>query len=324
MTDGRPVLTQVNDLLEEEALQLELLTGEAGLQRNIAHARIQKGGLAAAGFVKRVEAGRVQVLGATEVEYLESLGSAAARDAVAALCGTGAAGLVICRGLPAIPELRDEADRQGMALLGTRLTTGTFIEEANVFLMTRFAGSKSLHGVLVDVFGVGILILGKSGVGKSETALDLILRGHRLVADDVVEVVRSGAGSVVGMGAELLRHHMEIRGLGIINIKDLFGVSAVRDRKRVELVVDLVAWDEGQEYDRLGLEEQTFAILGVPVPYLVLPVAPGRNLAAILEVASRDRLLKIRGRHSAREFQEKIHKAIAGGRVSPGLTETPE
>jgi len=324
MSEGRPTATRVFDLLEEEALQLERIAGAAGLERRVTHARIQKAGLAAAGFVSRVETARVQVLGATEIEYLETLEPAEVRGISAALCATGAACLVVCRGLSPGGELEAEAERLGMALLGTRLTTGTFIEEANVFLMTRFAGSKSLHGVLVDVFGVGILILGRSGVGKSETALDLILRGHRLVADDVVEVVRAGASGVVGMGAELLRHHMEIRGLGIINVKDLFGVSAVRDRKRVELVVDLVAWDAGQEYDRLGLDDHTYSILGLPVPYLVLPVAPGRNMASILEVAARDRLLKIRGRHSAREFQEKIHKAISDGRVSPGLADTAE
>jgi len=324
VTAPRPSATQVADLLSEATLQLTSFTGEAGLEAHIAHARIQKVGLAAAGFVKRTEKARVQVLGATELEFLESREAAERERISATLCAAGVACLVVCRGLTPPVALHRAAAEAGLALLGTRLSTGTFIEQANVHLMTRFAGSKSLHGVLVDVFGVGLLLLGRSGIGKSECALDLILRGHRLVADDVVEVVRTGAGAVVGMGAELLRHHMEIRGLGIINITDLFGVSAVRDRKRVELVVDLTAWDEEQEYDRLGLDERTYSILGVPIPLLVLPVAPGRNMATILEVAARDRLLKLRGRHSAHEFQERIHQAIAAGRVQSPSAEPSE
>ena len=174
-----------------------------------------------------------------------------------------------------------------------------------------------MHGVLLDVFGVGILLLGKSGIGKSEIALDLVMRGHRLVADDIVDVKRKG-DSVVGQGSEIIKHHMEVRGLGIINIKDLFGVAAIRERKKIEIVLELVEWDPNVEYDRLGVEEKKFRILDVEIPMLIVPVRPGRNMTTIVEVAARNHLLKLQGHHSARDFQERLNRAIAlapGGRV---------
>ena len=166
--------------------------------------------------------------------------------------------------------------------------------------------------MLIDVLGVGVLILGKSGIGKSECALDLVLRGHRLVADDIVDVKRKG-DSVIGAGSAIIRHHMEIRGLGIINIKDLFGVAAVRDHKKIEVVVELMEWDPAVEYDRLGVDERKFTVLDVEVPMLVVPVRPGRNMTTIIEVAARNQLLKLQGHHSALEFQEKLNRAIAEG-----------
>ncbi len=176
----------------------------------------------------------------------------------------------------------------------------------------------SMHGVLLDVFGVGILLLGKSGIGKSEIALDLVMRGHRLVADDIVDVRRRATDSVVGAGSDIIKHHMEIRGLGIINIKDLFGVASIRDRKKIEIVLELVEWDPNVEYDRLGVEDRKFRILDVEIPMLIVPVRPGRNMTTIVEVAARNHLLKQQGHHSAREFQDKLNRAIAaapGGQV---------
>ena len=168
-----------------------------------------------------------------------------------------------------------------------------------------------MHGVLMDVLGIGVLLLGKSGIGKSETALDLVVRGHRLVADDVIEIRRQGA-HVVGRGAGIIGHHMEIRGLGIINIKDLFGISAVRDTKKIELVVELREWDEHEEYDRLGFDDQFDRILDVAVPAVQLPVRPGRNLATLIEVAARNQLLKLQGTHSARAFRDQLHQRDGG------------
>jgi HPr kinase/phosphorylase len=170
---------------------------------------------------------------------------------------------------------------------------------------------------------VGILLLGKSGIGKSECALDLVMRGHRLVADDIVDVFRK-QDLVYGTGSPIIRHHMEVRGLGIINIKDLFGVAAVRDTKKLELVVELVEWHPTEEYDRLGVEDRTFNVLDVPIPLLVVPVRPGRNMTTILEVAARNHLLKLQGHHSARAFQERLSKAIAESASAQVSREEPE
>jgi HPr kinase/phosphorylase len=166
----------------------------------------------------------------------------------------------------------------------------------------------------MDVLGVGVLLLGKSGIGKSEAALDLIMRGHRLVADDLVEVRRTSGEVLVGWASELIKHHMEVRGLGIINIKDMFGVAAVRDEKKIELVLELTRWDSTETHDRLGLDEMVYPILEVPVPLLRIPVSPGRNVSSLIEVAARNRLLQVRGHHSAREFQERLDRALADAR----------
>jgi HPr kinase/phosphorylase len=166
----------------------------------------------------------------------------------------------------------------------------------------------------MDVLGVGVLLLGKSGIGKSEAALDLIMRGHRLVADDLVEVRRTSGETLVGWASELIKHHMEVRGLGIINIKDMFGVAAVRDEKRIELVLELIRWDQTETHDRLGLDEMVYPILEVQVPLLRIPVSPGRNVSSLIEVAARNRLLQVRGHHSAREFQERLDRALADAR----------
>jgi len=165
--------------------------------------------------------------------------------------------------------------------------------------------------VLMDVLGIGVLLMGKSGVGKSEAALELIMRGHRLVADDLVEVRRTSHNILVGWAAELIKHHMEVRGVGIINIKDMFGVAAVRDEKKIELVIELVRWEEWESADRIGLDDQTHLILDVSVPLLRVPVSPGRNVSSLVEVAARNRLLQQRGHHSAREFQERLDQALA-------------
>jgi HPr kinase/phosphorylase len=170
--------------------------------------------------------------------------------------------------------------------------------------------STTTHGVLMDVFGIGVLIIGKSGIGKSELALDLVLRGHRLVADDIVNIKKKPPSTLYGSGSEIIKYHMEIRGLGIINIRDLFGISAVRDHKIIELAVELHDWDPRAEYDRLGIEEKKYTLLDVRLPFVQIPVRPGRNIAAIIEVASRNYLLKLQGHHSAREFQDKLNKEI--------------
>jgi len=223
--------------------------------------------------------------------------------------------LVVTKGLEVPPELVAAADEAGVPLLRTPHLSSIFIEGVQSWLEDVLTAQTSMHGVLLDVFGVGILLLGKSGIGKSEIALDLVMRGHRLVADDIVDVKRRTPDAIFGAGSDIIKHHMEIRGLGIINIKDLFGVAAIRERKKIEIVLELVEWDPSVEYDRLGVEERKFRILDVEIPMLVVPVRPGRNMTTIVEVAARNHLLKLQGHHSAREFQDRLNRAIA---LAPG------
>jgi HPr kinase/phosphorylase len=202
--------------------------------------------------------------------------------------------------------LKEETEHAGIPLLVTNHQSSTFISLVTKFLEERLLPTTNVHGVLMDVLGVGILIFGKSGIGKSECALDLVIRGHRLVADDVVFIKKKVPAALVGHGGVHIQHLMEIRGLGIINIKDMFGVSSIREKKIVDMVLELVEWDPAEEYDRLGLDDNVHTILGVDLPYTIIPVRPGRNLSSIIEVAARNFLLKGMGYHSAREFQEKL------------------
>jgi len=199
---------------------------------------------------------------------------------------------VITRSLEPPPELIKLADERGVAVLRSPLNTITFINEVTTYLEEKFAPTTSVHGVLIDVYGVGTLILGESGIGKSECALELIKRGHRLVADDVVDIRRKSSTVLIGKGMEFIKYHMEIRGLGIIDIRNLFGAGAIRDDTEIDLIIQMEEWDSKREYDRLGLDEVTYEILGVEVPKLVIPIRPGRNIAAIVEVAAMNWRLK--------------------------------
>ena len=291
-------------------LRLELLAGAGGLDRRLVSARIQKPGLALAGFTEHIHKDRLQVFGNTELSYLDTLPVELQQDRMRALFNLPISCLIVTKNLPVSDMMRREAEAARVPLLRSSHLSSAFIENVERFLEEALTASTSMHGVLIDVIGVGVLILGKSGIGKSELALDLVTRGHRLVADDIVDLKRRQGGSVYGSGSEIIKHHMEILGLGIINIKDLFGVAAVRERKKVEMVVELVEWEDKVEYDRLGIEEQRYSILDVDIPLLVIPVRPGRNLTTIVEVAARNHLLKLQGHHSAREFQERLNRAI--------------
>jgi len=308
---------RVGALLDDKKfdLRLTLLAGKQGLSRRISSARIQKPGLALAGFVEYLHKERLQVFGNTEMSYLATLPRERKVEVLKAYFAQEVAALVLTKGLEPPPEMVTAAEEAGVPLLRTVHLSSVFIQSVQNYLEDILTASTSMHGVLLDVFGVGILLLGKSGIGKSEIALDLVMRGHRLVADDIVDVKRKNPESVYGMGSEIIRHHMEVRGLGIINIKDLFGVAAIRDRKKIEIVLELCEWDPNVEYDRLGVEERKFRILDVEIPMLVVPVRPGRNMTTIVEVAARNHLLKLQGHHSAKEFQERLNRAIA---LAPG------
>jgi HPr kinase/phosphorylase len=292
-------------------LSLDLLAGRGGLVRRITVPRIQKPGLALTGYTEQVHPERVQVLGATEMGYLDSLGPEARTAGIANLMNLEPACICITRGLAASADMRRLADEHDVALMVSPLMSSIFIDRITKYLEDALSPTTSIHGVLMDVLGVGILLLGKSGIGKSEAALDLVMRGHRLVADDIVDIRKKPPDTVFGSGSEIIKHHMEIRGLGIINIKDLFGIAAVRDTKKIELVVELVEWREDEEYDRLGVEDMTLSILEVELPKLKIPVRPGRPTTSIIEVAARNQLLKIQGHHSARDFQDHLNRAIA-------------
>ena len=290
----------------EYHLELTLMAGRKGLKNKITHSQVQKMGLALTGFVQFINPERLQVVGNTEMTYFKTLTSEMQEKVIHQICNLPLSCLVITRALE-IPELLlREADEKGIPLFRTDLRSFDFIDRATKFLEEKLASTSSLHGVLMDIYGVGVLILGKSGIGKSECALDLILRGHRLVADDMVHIQKRSPSSVTGSGFEVIQHHMEIRGLGIINIRSLFGVEAIREKKKVELVLELMEWDTHREYDRLGFEEEKFSILGVELPMLRIPVTPARNLTTIIEVAVRNHLLKGMGYDSALEFEKKL------------------
>lgn len=299
---------------KESGLDLELLGGRGGLERRVNVPRIQKPGLALAGYTRNLHPDRIQVLGSTELSYLEEITAADPQAAMAnlrQLCELPICCFIITKGLEAPPALLEEAERCNIPLLRSHHISSNFISLITQYLEERLLPQTSVHGVLVDVLGVGILLIGKSGIGKSECALDLVLRGHRLVADDVVKVRFKFPAVLFGEGSDLLHYHMEIRGLGIINIKHLFGVAAIRERKKIDLVIELAEWQDGAEYDRLGLEDRHYELLGVKLPLQTIPVRPGRNITGIVEVAARNRLLREMGYHSAVEFEAMLEQRMA-------------
>jgi HPr kinase/phosphorylase len=296
-------------LLEDADLGLEvrLLAGATGLERKITHPRIQKSGLALAGHMHGIVPTRIQILGETELSYIDKLDVEAQKRAARHLFSPGLALVVVTRGVDPPAVLVDEAEATGTPLMVCEERSSRAITALHTLLDERLAPRARVHGVLVDVFEVGVLLLGQSGIGKSECALELVMRGHRLVADDVIECDFKPPGMVFGQPAALLRHHIEVRGLGILNIKDLYGVTAVRERKRIDLVVHLDLWQEGAAaYDRLGVEDHYREILGVPIREVIVPVRPGRNMSSIIEIAARDELLRQAGHHPARDFIERV------------------
>ena len=298
----------IADLLKDEeyGLDLELVAGERGLSHRIYSSRIQKPGLALTGYTEHLHPDRVQVLGNTEISYLHQFPEDRAADAVGKLCSFPISCFIITKGLAPPVFLKTETEKAGIPLMVTPHQSSTFISLITKFLEESLLPTTHVHGVLVDVLGVGVLLLGKSGIGKSECALDLVIRGHRLVADDIIYIKKKMPAALVGQAGQTIQYLMEIRGLGIINIKDLYGVSSIREKKIIDMVLELIEWNPVQEYDRLGIDDQVHTILGVDLPHLKIPVRPGRNLTSIIEVAARNFLLKGMGYHSAKEFHEKL------------------
>jgi HPr kinase/phosphorylase len=304
----------VHGLLKSRAeaigLPLELLGGASGLERTISSPHIQKTGLALAGFDAYLQPARILVFGESEIRYLESLDDTTRMNVLAAALSHDIPCVLITGGWSPPVELLAASDRYHVPLLRTAVSTPVSIAKIEYLLDDELAERKVIHGVLMDMLGLGVLIIGESGIGKSECGLDLVVRGHRLVADDTVEIRRRGETTLIGTCPDMTRYHMEIRGLGLINVRDLFGVAAIRNAKRVELVVQLERWDPDRDYERLGIDELRYDILGIRVPLVRMPVAPGRSLGVLVEVAARNQLLRTRGLNAARDLANRLEQTL--------------
>ena len=294
----------------EEMLGLENLTPETDLSRTITHPDPASPGLALAGFTERVVAGRVQVFGETEMAYLDSLDPTLVDKRLRLLFHYDVPVVFVTKEMDVDHQFLKTAREYQIPVFRTSMGTGQFFQRLNPYLETALAPAVSLHGSLADVYGVGLLFVGESGIGKSECVLDLVERGHRLVADDLVFATRRGHDIILGHGHEVQRHHMEIRGIGIIDVKALFGIRAIRQQKRIEVVVQLEAWDDSREYSRTGLERETTVILGVTLPKVTVPLNPGKNITVISEVVAMNHLLKYAGIDPALEFDQKLREAM--------------
>jgi len=303
----------VGELLSEKAsyLGLQLITGKLGLDKKISMPKIQKPGLALTGFTEYVRPGRVQIIGESELAFLRQLDSAKREEVIRLLCTIDIACIIITRGQEPPVEFIHESERSNIPLMVTPLVTSACIEKVTAFLSDLLAPRTYLHADLLDIFGLGVLLIGDSSIGKSECALDLIVRGHRLVSDDTVIVKKTTENLLIGLAPDLIRFHMELRGLGVINIKDLFGISAISMAQKIQLVISLEKWKPDVEYDRLRLEENRYEILDVSLPLIRMPVAPGRSIAILIEVASRNFLLKAQGYNASKQLIEKIDEIAA-------------
>ena len=295
-----------------KALQLTELSPSTKTEWDIRSADLNRPGVQFTGFYEYFAFERPQVIGKVEMTYLESLEPAVRRERLQKYFSYDLPCVIICRGMTAPPELLEAARSRDIAVYQTSMLTTKFTFNAINYLNRCLAPRVTRHGVLVDVYGVGVLLTGESGVGKSEAALELVKRGHQLVADDVVDICRVSDNRLTGECPEMVRHFMEIRGIGIIDIKAMYGVSAVAMSKSIDMVMHMEHWVQGKEYDRLGLNEETTSILDVKVPYLVMPVRPGRNLAIIVEVAARNHSLKRMGYSAAKEMDRRLNALIAG------------
>lgn len=294
----------------KEELDLELIVGEEGMERPIRTTEINRPGLALAGFLMYFPAERVQILGRSEMAFLSSMSEEEIHERISRIfMNDHLPCIVVSRSMDIQQIILADARQAGIPVLRTKLSTPKFISQLTTFLALRLAPETLVHGVLVDVYGIGILMMGSSGIGKSETALELLKRGHRMVADDAVEI-RQIEDTLVGMAPPLLEHLLEIRGLGVLNAMTLFGAGAIRTHKKIEMIIELEVWDDAKPYDRLGLDDQKKKILGVELTSIIVPVRPGRNLAIIIEVAAMNQRLKRMGYNAAKELSEKLMASL--------------
>lgn len=302
----------VEDLFErhKEPLSLEIIAGQAGIKRPIKVPEAQRPGLSLSGYLKSHASNRILIFGKVEIEYLRDLDPKVRIERLDSLLTSHTPAVLIARGYRPPKELIGLCEKKKIPLLRTNMGTMNILSKLILLLHEEFAPTMSCHGTLVEVFGVGVLIQGDSSVGKSEAALGLIERGHRLISDDIVKVRKREGCYLEGFGAELTKHHMEIRGIGIINVANLYGAVCVRDFKSIDIVVELEQWDDKNFYDRVGLEEPKCKILGIELPHHVLPVKPGRDVVLLLETIALNHRLKKMGYNSAKEFHHKLTEKI--------------
>ncbi|NIP31020.1 MAG: HPr(Ser) kinase/phosphatase [Candidatus Dadabacteria bacterium] len=288
----------LNDFLKlwKEQLQIEVVTGGKNLKQVITSPKIQKPGLRIIEKNIILDDGRIQILGNTEIEYIQKLSKKNQENLVKNLSTNNVPCFIFSNDLTPQSHLINLFKKYKIITFQSKLATGTLINSLDEILSERFAPSTTFHGVLMDIHRLGVLILGKSGIGKSECSIDLIIQGSKLIADDVVEIKKIDSNKLIGSGPENIRYLMEVRGVGIVNIKDLFGTTSVMDKREIEMVIELDQWDNEKEYDRLGIDEKTFNILEIELPYIIIPVSPGRNMASIIEVAVRNQILKNSGK----------------------------
>jgi HPr kinase/phosphorylase len=301
---------KVSDLVKQ--FNMEVICGEEGLKRGITVADLYRPGLEMAGYFNYHPLERVQILGKTELTFFNTLTADVRRDRMERLCNEETPCILITRGMDVPEQLITAATEKQMPVIRSKAATTTLASQITDFLENKLAPTTTIHGVLVDIYGIGILISGTSGIGKSETALELVKRGHRLIADDAVEIRQSAQNVLMGNAPELIKHLLEIRGVGIINVMTLFGAGAIRNNTRISVVINLEIWQQDKQYDRLGLDEETTKIIDTDVPLVTIPVRPGRNLAVIVEVAAMNYRLKRMGYNAAQQFTNKLTETLAG------------
>jgi HPr kinase/phosphorylase len=307
---------------KREFLDLNILNGGACLKKAIPTNQIFRPGLALAGFTERFPHSRTLILGATEVSFLSSLPRAELEVCLKQFFSFNIPLIIITKTIKPPAYFLVEAAAYNVPILQSNLDTTEFMIRLSAYLDNIFAPRTSIHGTLVDVYGVGLLYTGRSGIGKSECALDLVERGHRLVADDVVTVIRKAPEVIVGQSDERIGHHMEIRGMGIINIEKLFGIRAVRMQKRIEVEVRLELWEGDKEFERLGVEDNYSILLGVEIPMITIPVSPGKNITVISEVISMNHMLKVLGENAAEKFVQKLSEELARRKLTTEYLES--
>ncbi len=297
---------KLTDIISE--FGLEVLFAPANMAEiRIVTDDVNRPGLQLAGFFDYFDASRIQIVGKVEATFIERFTHERRHRCFEKLMSKHIPALIVSRGMEPFPECMEMAQKYGVPLLRTQESTSYLMSAMIASLKVSLAPRITRHGVLVEVYGEGILLLGDSGVGKSETAIELVKRGHRLIADDAVEIKRVSAKSLVGSAPELIRHYIELRGIGVVDVRRIFGMGAVKSTEKIDLVIHVEIWKESTQYDRLGIEEQTTTILDVNVPSLVVPVKPGRNLAVIIEVAAMNNRHKKMGYNAAREFTERVN-----------------